>query len=91
MEEITVEIRVDTDDLNKAQQIFDNLGFDLSTAVNIFLHNTVTRNGIPFDYEVPNEETIAAMKECEEMIKHPERYKRYSSIKEALEDLLLED
>lgn len=67
------------------------MGLDLSTAVNIFLHHSVMENGISFEYEVPNETTIAAIKECEEMMKHPERYKTYSSIKEVIEELNLED
>lgn len=46
-------------------------------------HNTKKRP------EVPNEETIAAMKEVEEMAKHPERYEVFHSMGElirALED-----
>lgn len=37
--------------------------------------------------EIPNEETIVAIKEFEEFRKHPEDYKSYSSFKELLDDL----
>ena len=31
------------------------------------------------DYDLPNEETIAAMKEVDEMRKHPEQYPSFTS------------
>jgi S-adenosylmethionine:tRNA ribosyltransferase-isomerase len=37
--------------------------------------------------KIPNADTIAAMKEAEEMERHPERYKSYSSVEEMMEDL----
>lgn len=37
--------------------------------------------------EVPNEETIAAMKEVEEMEKHPERYEVFRSMDELMRAL----
>lgn len=39
-------------------------------------------------YNEPNEETIAAIKETQEMKQHPENYKSYNSAEEMLEDLL---
>lgn len=35
---------------------------------------------------MPNAETIEALKEAEEMEKHPERYKRYSSFREFMDE-----
>ena len=35
----------------------------------------------------PNEETIAALKEAEDMEKHPENYKRYSSFRQFMEEM----
>ena len=37
--------------------------------------------------DFPNADTIAAMKEAEEMRKRPETYKRYSSFSELLEEI----
>lgn len=37
--------------------------------------------------DLPNADTIAAMKEAEEMRKRPETYKRYSSFSELLEEI----
>lgn len=46
--------------------------------------------GLPFDVKrgVPNETTIEAMEEFEEMKKKPEAYKRYSNFKAAMAEVL---
>lgn len=44
-----------------------------------------------FGEEIPNADTIAALKEVEEMMAHPEKYKSYSSIEELMKDLLADD
>ena len=38
-----------------------------------------------------NEETIAALKEAEEISKNPSKYKGYSSVEEMIKDILKED
>ena len=51
-----INIRVDGDVKNKAQDIFAALGMDMTTAVNIFLRQAIRKNGIPFELvtESPN-------------------------------------
>lgn len=41
-----------------------------------------------FDSEIPSEELLEALAEGEEMKKHPERYKTYSSAEEMVKDIL---
>lgn len=67
----TISIRVNETLKEQAQSLFKELGMDMSTAVNIFLTQTVREQRIPFviGVEVPNAETIAAMEEVEEMAK----------------------
>jgi len=48
-----INIRVDSDVKNRAQDVFSALGMDMTTAVNIFLRQAIRKNGIPF--EVVNE------------------------------------
>ncbi|WP_298481785.1 hypothetical protein [uncultured Ruminococcus sp.] len=38
--------------------------------------------------DVPNEETLAAMEEVEEMKHHPEQYPGYTDVDEMMKDLL---
>lgn len=56
MEKAPVTISVDSDTLEKAENLFKDLGLDLSTACNIFLHQAVYECGIPFliTRDVPN-------------------------------------
>ena len=70
--------------------LFSELGLDLSTAVNMFLTQCVRVHGIPFiiSKDEPNAETIAAMNEYYTIKAHPERYKRYKSFREAMNEVL---
>jgi addiction module RelB/DinJ family antitoxin len=43
-----INIRTDSEIKAKAQQIFESLGLDMSTAINIFLRQTVRQNDLPF-------------------------------------------
>ena len=43
-----INIRVDSDIKNKAQDVFSAIGLDMTTAINIFLRQAIRRNGIPF-------------------------------------------
>ena len=56
-------IRVDDELKRKAEAIFNELGLNMSTAVNVFLRYSVRYGGIPFDLRIerPNEETLAAI------------------------------
>ena len=93
MAKVSTSISIDADVKSKAQELFADLGLDLSTAINIFLRQSIRENGIPFSIQrnVPNADTIAAMKELEEMSKHPGNYKRYHSFSELLKEVETDD
>ena len=38
--------------------------------------------------KIPNEETLEAMKECEEILANPHKYKGYHNVDEMFEDIL---
>lgn len=90
MAKTTTTITIDSNIKAQAQELLADFGLDLSTAINIFLRQTVRENAIPFSIsrEVPNSDTIAAMKEVEEMKKHPELYKSYDDVNKMMEDIL---
>ena len=78
-------------DLKKsAQELFADFGLDLTTAITMFLKQAVREQRIPFEIkrDIPNQQTIAALAEYEEMKQHPEKYKRYSTFQEALDEVL---
>ena len=89
----TITIRVDDEVKKEAGALFDDLGLDLSTAINIFLRKSIARDGLPFsvEREKPNAETLAAIAEGEKIINDiragKSNGKLYGSFAEVLEDL----
>ena len=89
MAKVSTSISIDADVKAQAQALFADFGLDLSTAINIFLRQSIRENCIPFTIqrEVPNADTVAAMKEAEEMAKNPSDYKWYSSFSDLLREV----
>lgn len=48
MAKISTSISIDADVKAQAQELFAELGLDLSTAVNLFLRQCIHEDGIPF-------------------------------------------
>ena len=82
-------IRIDKDIKDQAEGIFNELGINMTTAVNIFLRTAIREHGIPFELklDVPNEITVAAIKEGKRMMSDPlaPRYSSMDDLKSALE------
>ncbi len=83
-------IRVDSNLKKDAEDLFKRLGLNLSSAINVFLTQSVREQAIPFEIheDRPNKKLLKALKEAEKMQKHPEKYKGYHNIDELFEDLL---
>ena len=90
MARTSTNISLDPQLKHDSQELFADLGIDLSTAITLFLKQSLRVQGLPFAVtrENPNAETIAAMNEYYEMKEHPEKYKRYSSFKDAMDEVL---
>ena len=82
-------IRMDKDVKEQAQRIFSQLGMDMTTAVNVFLRQVIRHNGLPFELrlDTPNEETLAAIREVQEMKKDPSIGKSYTDVDEMMKEL----
>lgn len=93
MAKVSTNIRIDKDVKQQAPALFNDLGLDLSTAINIFLKKAVDFRGIPFEVtrEVPNQRTIEALKEGQYMIAHSEEYRSYDSVSAMANGILSED
>ena len=78
-----VSIRMDTELKAQADELFAELGMNLSTAFNIFVRQSLREGGIPFEIRTdrPNKETIAAMLEAENIAKDP-NVKGYTDLDE---------
>ena len=84
----TTQIRIDSEIKKQANELFATLGLDMSTAVNLFLHQCVLRGGLPFRVEQPrySDEALEAMAEAIHISKDPNAkgYTSMDEIKEAL-------
>jgi DNA-damage-inducible protein J len=57
--------RIDPSLKTKAERILSGVGVTASQAITMFYRQVVIRKGIPFDVCIPNDETIAALREAE--------------------------
>ncbi|MDE6971183.1 MAG: type II toxin-antitoxin system RelB/DinJ family antitoxin [Eubacterium sp.] len=57
-----INVRVDAILKQEAEALFNDLGLNMSSAMNLFLRSAIMFNGIPFEIkrQIPNEETKAA-------------------------------
>ncbi len=81
-------VRMDSDVKKQCELLYGELGMNLTTAINVFLRQSLRVGGFPFEVklEQPNKETIAAMLEAEQ-IARDSGVKRYSDVEEALREL----
>ena len=89
MATVNMSIRMDTELKKQADAMFSDMGLNMTTAMNMFLRQVVRQGRIPFEIatDIPNSETVAAIKEMDDMISGKIPAKRYSSTKELFEDL----
>ncbi len=82
------QIRIDSKVKTEANELFNELGIDMSSAVNIFLRQCILRGGLPFNVELPrfNAETLAAMEEARRISRDPDTpsYSSMAELKKAL-------
>ena len=66
MANVTTSIRMDADTKKAATELLNDLGLDLSSAVNIFLRQCLLHNGLPFEVKKSqhNRQTMEAMAEA---------------------------
>ncbi len=56
-----INVRTTMDVKKRAEVILNDLGLNLSSAVNLFLKQVINYRGIPFDLRLPNKATMKAM------------------------------
>ena len=90
MANTNVTMRIDENLKIQLQELMSDLGLDMTTFFTMAAKQAVREQGIPFyvSREIPNEETIAAFNEVEEMKKNPSIGKSYTDVDKMMEDLL---
>ena len=73
MATVVLQTRVDTETKLEAESLFDSLGLDITTAIRLFLRQSINQQRIPFDIVPPkynfSEETLAAIDEARRISK----------------------
>lgn len=91
MATVNMSIRMDTELKKQADAMLSDMGLNMTTAMNMFLRQVVRQGRIPFEIatDIPNSETLAAMKEVDDMINEKIPAKKYTSTDELFKDLEL--
>lgn len=78
-----INIRTDVEIKKAAENLFEQLGMNMSTAVNIFLRQAIRSGGLPFEVrmDVPNEITARAIEDGRTLL-HDKNAKGYKDIDE---------
>ena len=81
-------IRMNVETKKEAEAMFDSLGMSLTTAINIFIKQSLRTRGIPFQItmDTPNAVTLAAMEEARQLANDPNA-KTYANVEDALAEL----
>jgi DNA-damage-inducible protein J len=82
----TINIRIDEDLKNKANKTLNNMGLDLSSAVKMFLHQTVKEDGLPF--KPSNDKKLIRERWDREVVSALANGKRYTSAKKMLSEIV---
>lgn len=89
MPTVQTQIRIDSGVKKQANELFKELGLDMSGAVNIFLRQCILRGGLPFKVEVPqySKELLSAADEAKRISRDPDvpGYTSMEDLKKALE------
>ena len=81
-------IRIDKNIKETSEKIFEDLGLNMTTAINMFLRQVIRVNGIPFEIKAntPNKETLEAIEESIRLANdNSKRYSNIEDLKKALD------
>ena len=86
----TINVNVPSDIKEKANQLFETLGLNMSTAINMFLRKSIDEWAIPFDVSAkkPNKELLEALQEGDDILKGKIESKGYHDIDKMFDDIL---
>jgi DNA-damage-inducible protein J len=89
MNDVNLNIRVNSKLKSDSEKLFRNLGLNMSSAINIFLTKCVKTSSIPFtiEDETPSKKLRHALEEANYMEKYPDLFKGYNSVDELFQVL----
>ena len=85
MSKTSMSIRLDSEVKEQAQQVFNNLGMDMTTAINIFLRQAIQYQGLPFDVRL--DESRNLLEVLTDLDQNRNMSQSFESISDLMEDL----
>lgn len=85
-----VTIRLDEELKKQAEDLFNELGMNMTTALTVFVKQAVREKRIPFEIGLytPNKETIEAFEETEKIMANPSTAKGYTDVHQMFKEIL---
>lgn len=89
MEDVNVSNCLDKELKKQAEKVLSNMGMNMTTDIKIFLRRDVDQGRIPCEIasDIPNNETVDAINEMDDMLHGKKQSKRYSDTKEFFDEL----
>ena len=85
MSKTSMSIRLDSEVKEQAQQVFNHLGMDMTTAITIFLRQVLQYQGLPFDVRLDeNRKLIQVLTDVDQ---HRNMSQSFESVSNLMEDL----
>ncbi|HGP9605602.1 TPA: type II toxin-antitoxin system RelB/DinJ family antitoxin [Streptococcus pneumoniae] len=85
MSKMSISIRLDSEVKEQAQQVFSNLGMDMTTAINIFLRQAIQYQGLPFDVRL--DENRRLLQALTDLDQNRNMSQSFESVSDLMEDL----
>ena len=85
MSKTSMSIRLDSEVKEQAQQVFNHLGMDMTTAINIFLRQAIQYQGLPFDVKI--DENRKLLKVVTDVEQNRNMSRSFESVSDLMEDL----
>lgn len=85
-----ITMRMDENLKAQAEELFADLGLNMTSAFTIFVKQAIREQRIPFviSREIPNDETKEAIEEVQQMKKSPALGKTYTDVDDMMKELL---
>lgn len=85
-----ITMRIDAGIKAQLQELVSDLGLDVTTFFTMAAKQAIREQRIPFEVsrDIPNAETLEALKEVQEMKKNPSIGKTYTDVDTMMEELL---
>ena len=85
MSKTSMSICLDSEVKEQAQQVFNNLGMDMTTAINIFLRQAIQYQGLPFDVRL--DESRNLLEVLTDLDQNRNMSQSFESVSDLMEDL----